>query len=130
MRTRDRLRLRGGLGMVTRTRFVLSLLTVLFCLSAHESTASVLTFDLPFSDGDAVDESYGDRIDGVLVGEFSYGSDGGFTPRVLVDYGPEGASPSLWSSGYGELDNVLYKGRFNVGALEVALRAGAGWTVV
>ena len=74
---------------------------------------SVLTFDInpAPTPNDPIDQNYGDRITSDVMGAFSYGTTGGFTPNVVVSYGPTGPSDSdyvyWWDQDFGDLVNVV-----------------------
>lgn len=90
---------------------------------AGESRATVLTFDqsrdaatqsivVPTSAGARVQQDYGDRVTGssmdVPGGQFTYGNEGeGFTLNVVVDYFT-GSDVRLWTTQYGDLNNVVF----------------------
>jgi len=92
--------------------------------------ATVLTFDPVAMNFERVNQDYGDRVTMSPQDGLSYGTGGGFTPNVLVDYGilPE-AIPSYWTVGYGDLTNVLFEDQDGYGYLEVTLTADSGWDV-
>jgi hypothetical protein len=92
------------------------------------AVATECTFDVAgFRDGSSVDSSYCDLVRDTVDGDFAYGDGGGFTPRVQVDY--VGGDPSLWSSGFGDLVNVLFKDSEKAPAMDVVLTASEGWVV-
>jgi len=96
------------------------------------ASASILTFDqnVPVSDFEIVDQNYGDNITATTMGVFGYGVGAeGFTPDVLVSYGPAGADPSLWSTGYGDLTNILFENADGFGNLEVTFTGTNGFGV-
>jgi hypothetical protein len=88
------------------------------------SHATILTFDetrnatgvdvIPTVAGATMQQDYGDYVSGspmsVSGGEFTYGEAGeGFTPNVGVDYFTETGRPiAQWTTGYGDLINVLF----------------------
>jgi len=103
---------------------------ILFALGAlsDESNASVLTFDIdPISNFLNIDQDYGDNITATTIGGFSYGADEGFTPNVNVSYGD--SDPALWTTGYGDLTNVLFEDADNSGILEITFTADPGYAV-
>jgi hypothetical protein len=73
--------------------------------------ATVLTFD-GFEDNEVVPQSYGDRV--IDFGT-SYGSAGGTTPNIQVDYVPISNSVPLtsWVSDYAPLANALSSVEFD-----------------
>lgn len=113
-----------------KSLFVLSLL-----VSALSAQATSLTFDVytdssktTFANANPISQSYGDNVTNFsptgAFGSyyFNYGSAGGFTPHVTVEYRflsialPQDPSPGqngppngyLWNYDYGDLTNVLY----------------------
>ncbi len=107
-------------------------LWVMACFLLSNAHAADLTFNQtrPLPDGIPVHQGYGDRIDSMGDTGFRYGGTNGLTSHVTVSYGPAGAAPSLWSTGYGTLSSVLYKGDESTPTLEVTLTADPGWIVV
>ncbi len=110
---------------------LIALLTGFLSGTVSPAHASILTFDITdlsdpalypvsenFPEGFTVDQTYGDRVisTSVTVGntKFEYGNDTeGFTPNVVVEYGPYSiytGGPSLWRYNYGNLVRVLYQG--------------------
>lgn len=106
-----------------------------------QASATVLTFDFGGTNSTQILDSYGDRVGDPNVFQppsFSYGSAGGITPNVLVDYKPVlrlGAnnSPADPTRVFGDLTNVLYRDRnapgFSPGILEINLFADPGFLV-
>ena len=90
--------------------------------------ATVLTFDVTglFND-QAAPQAYGDNVTGSTMGNFSYGAAEGFTPNVAVEYGD--STPSLWTTQYGDLANVLFESADSTGVLNVTLTGQPGVTV-
>lgn len=112
-----------------RTKASLMTAIIGMSLSAH---ATVLTFQIQgFGNGSNMSQGYGDNVTATTMGIFSYGVGAeGFTPNVTVDYGPiPPADPAHWTTGYGDLTNVLYEDNDNEGILEVTLTAAPGWLV-
>ncbi len=91
----------------------------------------MLTFDqnVPVGNGESVDPGYGDQVITLDDAGFEYGADGGFTPRISLDYGPAGAGPALWDTSYGDLTNVLYQSLLASPTLEITLSADPGFLV-
>ena len=89
-----------------------------------------LTFDIEgFRNFSNMDQGYGDRVTSAKMGGFSYGGSGGFTPNVEVSYGPDGADPAFWTTGYGDLTNILFEDRDRFGQLEITFNADQGFLV-
>ncbi len=79
------------------------IMTGLVAVPAADATE--LVFDLA---GGGFSESYGDRADSFVDGDFFYGNYLGWTPNVSVEYIEDaGTSWSVEGGGYGTLDNVL-----------------------
>ncbi|MDH4038701.1 MAG: hypothetical protein OEX18_14000 [Candidatus Krumholzibacteria bacterium] len=104
---------------------------LLLALAGLPARATVLTFDPVALNFEAVSQDYGDRVTTTPENGFEYGTAGGFTPNIVVDYGvlPE-ALPALWTAGYGDLVNVLFENQDGYGHLEITLTADALWNVV
>ncbi len=89
-----------------------------------------LTFDLDgFGNFSNIDQGYGDRVTAVKMGNFNYAGSGGFTPNIEVQFGPEGADPAIWTTGYGDLENILFEDRDFFGQMEITFTADAGHLV-
>ena len=116
-----------------KTAIVLATGTLLATSFAHSASAAVLTFDITgINNGDSLNSppfaGYGDRITGFTNGIFSYGSAGGLTPNVVVDY-PNNRT-LWWLSEYGNLTNVIYAEESGTSILDVTLTADPGFEVV
>jgi hypothetical protein len=98
---------------------------------ASPTRALVLTFDPVAMNFERVNQDYGDRVTMTPQNGLSYGTDNGFTPNIVVDYGilPD-AIPSYWIVGYGDLTNVLYEDQDGFGYLEVTFTADDNWDVL
>jgi hypothetical protein len=130
--------LSGGKAFVRRSQIILLALIALLAASAPMK-ASVLTFDFnPLPAGnDPIDQNYGDRITSDVMGSFLYGTAGGFTPNVVVSYGPTGPSELdyvyWWDQDFGDLVNVVAQfAPFpdpTYGLLDVTLTADPGFLV-
>lgn len=111
--------------------------------SPGEAGATLLTFDqarsatgalvIPIQAGADLPQDYGDRVTGspmaVSGGAFTYGEAGeGFTPNVIVEYGP-GNAVSLWTTGYGDLENVMFVLQGS-GGMTIRLSADPGFEVL
>lgn len=95
-----------------------------------ETGTTELIFDIAGTGNfSSIDQGYGDRVTTEVMGNFTYGGSGGFTPNVEVSYGPERAQPTLWTTGYGDLSNILFEDLDNFGILEVTLTADPGYQV-
>lgn len=93
-------------------------------------SATVLTFEPRGGDGTAIDSAYGSRVTSPAQGGFVYGSAGGFTPNVVIEYGPVTDDVHRWSGDYGDLQDVIYREAEGAGILTVTLRADPGFLVV
>lgn len=71
--------------------------------------------------------TYGDRVAAFGLG---YGSEGGATPNITLDFLPEGGRAfSVYSGGYATLQNALGHTSYNVPG-QVRFTPDAGWDVV
>jgi hypothetical protein len=120
--------------MKTTLKDITSLLVLFASATFHLSEpvlATVLTFDVdpPVGGGEQVNQSYGDRVTSTnMPGNLLYGQNGeGFTPNIVVNYGPPAADPRLWNTDYGNLTNVLFKGSPVSGFLQVTFTADPGY---
>lgn len=126
--------------MSFRALGMLSALAVSAGITAQTS-ATVLTFDYGGTNSTQILDTYGDRVGDPNTFQppaFMYGSAGGITPNVVVDYKPvlrlgAGTNPSDPTRVFGDLTNVLYRDRnapgFSPGILEINLFADAGFLV-
>jgi hypothetical protein len=104
-------------------------------LGASDAGATELTFDINgIISGSLLSQNYGDRVASATMGNFSYGTDGGFTSNVVVDY--EGKRPpnpsdevSVWTTGYSDLANVVYYEWDGAPGFSIAFRADPGFVV-
>jgi len=108
-------------------------LALILGLPGMQAGATVLTFDgIPIPGSSVpIPQDYGDRVTAATdpVTGWQYGTAGGFTPNVVVEYNPASVTPfSLWQSGYGSLINALGHINFNVLG-SVVLRPDAGFLV-
>lgn len=116
-------------------RFARLITIASFCsiLFASPLMATVLTFDVdpPVSNFENINQDYGDRVTSTTMpGNLQYGENGeGFTPNVVVDYGPAAADPALWTTGYGNLSNILFKDADGFDYLQVTFTADPGYLV-
>ncbi|MEZ5323569.1 MAG: Ig-like domain-containing protein [Verrucomicrobiales bacterium] len=89
-----------------------------------------LVFDIDgISNFSNMDQNYGDRVVAATMGGFHYGGSGSFTPNIEVSYGPDGADPAFWASGYGDLQNILFEDLDRFGQLEITMTADDGFLV-
>jgi len=100
------------------------------CASLATSTAlaTELTFDIfGLGDGSIIPATYGDRVTSSSSGGFSYGTAGGFTPNVVVDYP---LPLSYWSTGYSDLTNVAYYEPDGASNFSIVFTADPGFGVL
>lgn len=106
--------------------------TAVLAMAPAAASATVLTFEVS---GGVVNhanmpQSYGDNVAAALQGGHSYGVGAeGFTPNVVVDYGAAGEDPALWTTGYGDLTNVLFNDADNDTTFTTRFTADAGYLV-
>jgi hypothetical protein len=118
-----------------RLRVLLLITLSLVGAPALAGAATILTFDQAggVSNGVAINQTYGDNVAALVQSGHTYGTDGfGFTPNVTVHYGnpaDPSTDPSLWTTGYGSLVNVLFEhhDRFD---LVLTFTADPGYNVV
>jgi hypothetical protein len=109
---------------------------------ASVSSATVLTFDFGGLNNETVNQSYGDRVTVFNGNPFRYGSDGGPTPHITVEYKDllrlggatfGGTTPADPTRIFGDLTNVLYRDRQFAGPyaniMEIQFNADPGWMV-
>lgn len=100
---------------------------------AAPASATILTFDIDNgrpNDILAMDQAYGDRVVATTQGNASYGVGAeGFTPNVLASYQPTTASLTRWTTGFGDLVNVLENEDDGDTLLAVTLTADTGFRV-
>ena len=84
-------------------------LIALLIAASQSARATVLTFDTGLTDSAVMPQTYGDQVTSAVSGSFSYGTAGGFTPNVAVEYTSPDAPADLnfWTTGYSDLINVL-----------------------
>jgi hypothetical protein len=116
-------------------RFLLCV-AIFAVLPRSSAVATVLTFDddPPITNSENINQAYGDAVTSTTMpGNFLYDENGeGFTPNIAVDYGPlapVNASPDLWSTGYGDLTNILFKDADGFDYLQVTFTADPGFRV-
>lgn len=116
------------LNMRSFNKIPLSAASVAALLVCSSARATVFTFDIAgLTDFQDVDQTYGDNVTSATMGAFSYGSAEGFTPNVTVAYG--NTMPALWTTGYGNLSNVLFEDEDGTGVLNITLTAAPGFFV-
>lgn len=105
---------------------------IAMCALAGAASATVLTFDITgFSNFSNMDDGYGDFVSSLTDGDFSYAEAGeGLTPNVEVHYSRGPADPAWWSTGYGDLTNVLFEDTDTIGQMEITFTADPGYAVV
>jgi hypothetical protein len=97
-------------------------------MTAAKLQATVLTFDITgLTDFFPAPQAYGDNVTSATMGAFSYGTTGGFTPNITTTYG--NTQPTLWTTGYGDLSNVLFEDQDNTGVLNITFSADPGFLV-
>ena len=136
-------------GLFLREIAVFLLLSFAFLLTGLTSQvhATILTFDqsrdaatgtivTDTSAGDVVQQDYGDNVTSSTMsvpgGQFTYGNEGeGYTPNVVVDYLTD-TQALLWTTHYGDLENVLFahSGASAPNTLNIRLTADPGYDVL
>lgn len=115
-------------------RNLLLLSAALTALAATPASATVLTFDIDNTKPNnslAMSQAYGDRVTATVQDGATYGVGAeGFTSNVLASYsGGTAGSLIRWTTGYGDLVNVLENEVDGGSVLEVTLTADAGYQV-
>lgn len=97
----------------------------------------MITFDRvnpgPFGNNNSIPQDLGDRVTAAIDGDFSYGTDHGFTPNVVVDWNT-GPAPDLdgfavyWGPDFGDLTGVI-EAESEPNGLQFTLTADAGHLV-
>lgn len=97
----------------------------------NASNATVLTFDIDgLNAGNAVPQEYGDRVTSAIEGDFSYGTGGGPTPNVVVEYAGSSVDDlSYWTTGYNDLENVIYYEPDGAAGFTITFTADPGYMV-
>jgi len=131
----------------------------LICLlSALPACATSLIFDISSAgnqipQNSSIVQNYGDRVTGTSIVDgtltYGYGATGGFTPNVLVSYGPASVTSTntvtgcpfnlidtclyLWDNDFGGLTNVIAQAadeqNNDYGRIELTFTADAGFSV-
>ncbi len=94
--------------------------------------ATILTFDQgTVFNFQVVSQDYGDDVEATLEATFGYGVGAeGFTPNIQLSYGNSlPGNSQLWTTGYGDLTNILFEDADFTGVLEVTLTADTGFLV-
>lgn len=103
------------------------------CICSSSNADVVLTFDQSgIFNSVAVDRNYGDRVTDAIDGnghayDIITGNGLGNTPNVEVSY--TGGSPDLWTTGYGDLENVLYDENDGSTGFGIVFTADPGYQV-
>jgi hypothetical protein len=100
-------------------------------VEVEPAIGTILTFDIAgLNSWDFIPQTYGDRVDALQAGDFSYGGDGS-TPNVTVDYvGKEGETElSWWGSGYNDLENVVFYEPTQARGFQIVLTADPNYEV-
>lgn len=102
--------------------------------SASQAT-NLLWMDVaggPLTQTDFVAGGYGHRVTSTVMGTYQYGSEGGFTPNIAIDYTPDSGP---WGSGYGDLPtaiwgvNAISSSTSDLNPVVIKLIADPGWFV-
>lgn len=93
--------------------------------------ATVLTFDFEGLSGDTMPQDYGDNVSQASVGNYGYGLEGGPTPAINVAYaGSDGNELQFWSTGFNDLDGVIFNPVKGAEGFNINFRADPGFEVV
>ena len=123
-----------------KIQFLVLVFTFFLLMSPVSISATVLTFDPFFGcnqniegvpcNGADLPQEYGDRVISTSQDGFTYGSDLGFTPNIVVDYGPLGGNFDIWSDRFGDLQWALDNNNDAQNSLEISLNADVGYFAV
>ncbi|MEZ6233860.1 MAG: GC-type dockerin domain-anchored protein [Phycisphaerales bacterium] len=109
----------------------LALLLAAASACATPAAAIDLTFQIQgAANGSPIDQAYGDRVTSGVMGPFTYGVSQGFTPDAEVDYSVGPMSPATWTTGYGDLTDVLIDSATGFGFIEIVITADPGYWVL
>jgi hypothetical protein len=120
-------------GKSLRTSVAFGLASSVALVFVSPSRATELTFKITgAANGSTMPQTYGDRVIAPTVGTFNYGTGGGFTPNVVVDYqGSVAGVPNLnyWSTNYNQLVDVVEYEPDGANGYQIILTADPGFTV-
>lgn len=88
------------------------LIASVLALAPVASQATILTFDVAggVTNFQNMPGTYGDNVSALVDGlghSYDVGAEG-FTSNVSISYGTPGEDPALWTTGYGDLTNVMF----------------------
>ncbi|MBL8067300.1 MAG: PEP-CTERM sorting domain-containing protein [Armatimonadetes bacterium] len=104
-------------------------------IASVSSATNLLWMDVAggsLSQTDFVAGGYGHRVTSTVMGNYQYGSEGGFTPNISASYTPDSGP---WGSGYGDLPTAMWgvqaasSGAPNDHPVSMTLSADPGWFV-
>jgi hypothetical protein len=96
------------------------------------ASATVLTFDIDgATEFSTISQNYGDNVTSTTMGNFHYGSAGGFTPNIAVSYSAPAPVTDLyfWDTGYSDLTNVVENEDDGENGFTIRFSAGSGMFV-
>lgn len=102
-------------------------------LAPSAANATILIFDVTggVSNHGNMPQTYGDNVTAAIDGlghGYGVGAEG-FTPNVTVAYGTAGEDPALWTTGYGDLTNILFNDADGDTTFTTRFTADAGYRV-
>lgn len=113
--------------------FFMVIMLLVFAVSPAEATVLIFDAEPQFTNGEAIPQAYGDRVisssQQVDSRFFYYGDAGGWTPNVEVDYAAKYGTNNFWSSGYGDLINVLENEYDGNNVITITFTADPGYLV-
>ncbi len=117
---------------MTRTSFMIAASLAALLVWQPLNAGTVLTFDHnPLGNFVRIDQNYGDRVTNspdAFGHQYSIVDDGfGPTPNIEVRYG--GVLPTIWTTGYGDLVNLLFNDQDGDTTLSLTLTADPGFKV-
>jgi hypothetical protein len=120
------------LGKSRRELWAVGLASFLAIGFVSQLRATELTFQFTGAgNGTPIPQTYGDRVIAGTMGTFTYGTGGGFTPNVVVDYRGKSTQVDLnhWTTGYNQLVNVLEYEPDGANGYQIILTADPGFEV-
>jgi len=118
-----------------RTIECVVLVLVVTSLAGSPAQATVLTFDANLGYAAAIPQDYGDHVVAATMGDYSYGSEGGWTPNVQTTYATENVNTTVtyWGDSHNDLTGVAnneYADTWSDTGFSLVLTADPGYEVL
>ncbi len=118
-----------------RTIECVVLVLVVTSLAGSPAQATVLTFDANLGYAAAIPQDYGDRVVAATMGDYSYGSEGGWTSHVETTYATENVNTTVtyWGDSHNDLTGVAnneYADTWSDTGFSVTFTADPGYEVL